>query len=1058
MSQKKKVRIYKAGGQEGQYINPTAKWMMQMGGSSQTTDDQIMIAVQQSILQGEDPNVVYDQLVGQGIPEAKVSQMLDVVMTSIEGLDDEAYVEESNDQEAAIKLAQKEAKALEAQSQNQFNEFMQGAPSMDEMLMDDEDYDDDSDFEAELYDLEKGGIPKRDVFIKQVKKQYGGKVGQSQKPESFAKDHTFNFLEKVKTANQQALLEKQLEEQAGQYYDDVMLPEAQRGREIRRAERQQRRYNRALRKLQRNSPMGMMPQGMIPQNMGMINPFGAVDFPGLKTANIEVHRTGLFGRPKEYSMTFDYNTADPIKEAEDVFKSTTQSIVDEESKKEQEGKPSNKEVAKTLEKTAETVSKVRQAKTAEEKQAYEDFLKKKREEGVTIEEMVKKGWGTKDGLERLFGDNGRVKKEVLDDSEESNTSYKERNTKWDERLDWVEGPEPDPNTSSIDFSTSPYSAEPIMGYPGAGLGATIADVYSYFTGEEVDRQAWDQAAASFVLPAGIGNFRKTPGLNQGFTTGKAVYTPPPGPKSLPPGNSGFVKPFGTPVPKITTTGTPRSLPQGPTGYLPQGPTGYLNQGPAGYLNAGRSSNQMTAAQRSAIRHGHSKNTAFSNYGRKTGFNAKPPTQYGPFKPGYGPSLQQGGFVNPFNTNPLAEFLYGGSLPKAQKGYAGKEDYIEKMQEFNLASGTYKSYEDLAKEYEKYNQNYQQNQRQYYSQQYPGYRGNTQYSYGTGYGNMPTMFNPYGRRPIISNRQRWMQQTGPAVDAQGNPVTNPGQLPLTKYEVKRRLFSPSTYTAEFGNYNQDKPTAPAKLIDVDDKTELDYNYTDSYGLGERLKNKGRGIAGSVRSMFGSKKRTGGEEENENVQLYETNPFEVEDNSLLYAGTRNNYGEVVIPDYSQTPAMQTSTGFENYYSPEESINRQAELMGTGQGTADIVENPNKGDETAGYKTEGEIGQQFDVDWGALYDQGMYATRSFLNNREEAEQKRQHYASMMTMNPNVDTMRRDRGNYDPNSGMFRPDQMGSLRNSQVGGQYNIGDEVEMTDEEIAKFIAGGGKLKYV
>jgi hypothetical protein len=258
MSQKKRVRIYKAGGQQGQYINPTAKWMMQMGGQEQGQDEQIMIAVQQAILQGAEPNEVYDNLVAQGLPGNKVGRIVQLVLDNIDTLEEEAYVEESGDQDAAIELAQREAEEMQAQSQNQFNDMMQGAPSVDDLMMEEDDDYDDSEFEDDLYDLQKGGIPKRDDFIKQVKKQYGGKVKQGQKPEDVSSEQVFNFLDKVKQSNEQALLDKQLEQQATEYYDNVMLPEAQRGREVRRARRQQRQLNRGINKIMRNTPVGFI--------------------------------------------------------------------------------------------------------------------------------------------------------------------------------------------------------------------------------------------------------------------------------------------------------------------------------------------------------------------------------------------------------------------------------------------------------------------------------------------------------------------------------------------------------------------------------------------------------------------------------------------------------------------------------------------------------------------------------------------------------------------------------------------------------------------------------
>jgi hypothetical protein len=64
-------------------------------------------------------------------------------------------------------------------------------------------------------------------------------------------------------------------------------------------------------------------------------------------------------------------------------------------------------------------------------------------------------------------------------------------------------------------------------------------------------------------------------------------------------------------------------------------------------------------------------------------------------------------------------------------------------------------------------------------------------------------------------------------------------------------------------------------------------------------------------------------------------------------------------------------------------------------------------------------------------------------------------------------DRGTYDPNSGLFRPDQMGSnVVVKYGGGVYATGGSTEdededtqyMTQEEIDDFIANGGELEYL
>jgi hypothetical protein len=161
-----------------------------------------------------------------------------------------------------------------------------------------------------------------------------------------------------------------------------------------------------------------------------------------------------------------------------------------------------------------------------------------------------------------------------------------------------------------------------MGYPGAGVGSLIADLYGWVTGDEnVDRQAWDQAAASLIF----GRPSTSPkALGQGFTSGKAVYTPPPGAARLPAGTPGFPNVPGTAVPRIGTSGLPKSLPAGPRGYL--------------------------------------------NPGQKM-ISAPDGTQLVmPFKQG-GMHNQFGGAVNPFtlNSTGLAKFIYGGSDPMMAMG-------------------------------------------------------------------------------------------------------------------------------------------------------------------------------------------------------------------------------------------------------------------------------------------------------------------------------------------------------------------------------------------------------
>lgn len=55
---------------------------------------------------------------------------------------------------------------------------------------------------------------------------------------------------------------------------------------------------------------------------------------------------------------------------------------------------------------------------------------------------------------------------------------------------------------------------------------------------------------------------------------------------------------------------------------------------------------------------------------------------------------------------------------------------------------------------------------------------------------------------------------------------------------------------------------------------------------------------------------------------------------------------------------------------------------------------------------------------------------------------------------------GNYETNSGLFRPNEQGQIFNSQKGGSidYTEGDEVMMTEEELKEFLANGGQVEYL
>ena len=183
----------------------------------------------------------------------------------------------------------------------------------------------------------------------------------------------------------------------------------------------------------------------------------------------------------------------------------------------------------------------------------------------------------------------------------------------------------------------------------------------------------------------------------------------------------------------------------------------------------------------------------------------------------------------------------------------------------------------------------------------------------------------------------------------------------------------------------------------------------------------------------------------VPLYMSNPFEEEDQSILNAGRRNDYGQMIIPDYSQQPIMNTEAGMINYMDPAQSIERQQDLFGTGEGTAKTMPEP--------------INAQIDVkekdtyifDPARALDLGNVAAYKFLNNMEKPDFTK-FTGNIYDSNMDIS----EKGTYDIDSGLFRPGRMGFEGVVQKGGAIN--DEIYMTEEEIEEFLRNGGQLEYL
>ena len=86
---------------------------------------------------------------------------------------------------------------------------------------------------------------------------------------------------------------------------------------------------------------------------------------------------------------------------------------------------------------------------------------------------------------------------------------------------------------------------------------------------------------------------------------------------------------------------------------------------------------------------------------------------------------------------------------------------------------------------------------------------------------------------------------------------------------------------------------------------------------------------------------------------------------------------------------------------------------------------------------------------------------------KQEAQMYDNLNADNLYASDPSRDRGDYDTNSGLYRPDEEGqswNSRSAQYGGSmyeeggYVEGQEVYMTDDELEEFLANGGEVEYI
>jgi hypothetical protein len=164
----------------------------------------------------------------------------------------------------------------------------------------------------------------------------------------------------------------------------------------------------------------------------------------------------------------------------------------------------------------------------------------------------------------------------------------------------------------------------------------------------------------------------------------------------------------------------------------------------------------------------------------------------------------------------------------------------------------------------------------------------------------------------------------------------------------------------------------------------------------------------------------------------------------------YGEG--DDFSAAPAGSTSTmdesGNEIVMSPDEARRRIEE-------DSFAIDFKNK--------------DTYELDAQAMLNSGNALARGLFDRLEKRDQRRQNkdfYDKFTSDNLYASDPSRDRGDYDTNTGLYRPNEQGQIWNSrskQLGGfmqegGFAEGDVVDMTPEELEEFLANGGEVEII
>ena len=126
------------------------------------------------------------------------------------------------------------------------------------------------------------------------------------------------------------------------------------------------------------------------------------------------------------------------------------------------------------------------------------------------------------------------------------------------------------------------------------------------------------------------------------------------------------------------------------------------------------------------------------------------------------------------------------------------------------------------------------------------------------------------------------------------------------------------------------------------------------------------------------------------------------------------------------------------------------------------PPAGDFTMDFKTKSKVKDpQANI---LAANAAIEGVTGMINRFRNKDREAELYKNLTADNLYAQKTPTDRGDYDTNTGLYRPNEQGQVWNSrsaQFGGSmepYTEGDEVYMTEEELQEFLKNGGEVEYL